>query len=52
MTKKKREQPLPQDTEQPDESLLEELEKAPLVQPRVVDGKIVETWVPAKPKTS
>lgn len=38
--------------EQPDESMLEELEEAPLVQPQVVDGKIVETWVPPKPKSS
>jgi hypothetical protein len=32
--------------------LLEDLDEAPLVQPKVVEGKIVETWVPGKPKSS
>lgn len=48
--KKKREDVPPPGSEQPDESLLEELDEAPLVQPQVIDGKIVETWVPGKPK--
>jgi hypothetical protein len=39
---------VPPGSEQPDESMLEELDEAPLVQPQVIDGKIVETWVPGK----
>lgn len=48
--KKHREDAPPPGSEQPDESMLEELDQAPLVQPQVVDGKIVETWVPPAPR--
>jgi hypothetical protein len=38
--------------EQPDRSTLDELEGEPVLQVVLVDGKLVETWVPAKAKKS